>query len=133
MFVSHTTTHYHKRVPTQVGSRIIDQIVKTLMEEESKSLSQSWKLAYVNTVLSKSLEVNDEEFDLDQVKGKVIVTKKVIIPAFQMVIVKGLMKVIGYQKHVHVLVEPSPKCKKIFIPGNTRELKPVVSRLDVAL
>ena len=66
-------------------------------------------------------------------KGKVDVTKKVIVPAFQMLIVKGLMKVTGHQKHVHVLVEPSPKCKNIFIPGNTTELKPEGSRVDVVL
>ena len=68
MLVSHTTTHYHKRVPFQVGSRIIDQIVKSIMEEELKSLSQSWKLVYVSTVLSKSSQDSDKEFDLDQVK-----------------------------------------------------------------
>ena len=124
--VSYTTTCYHKRVPFQVGSRIIDQIVKGVMEEELKSLSQSWKLAYVSTVLSKSSQVSDKEFDLDQVKGKVIVTKRVIIPAFQMIIVKGLMRVTGHQKCVCVLVEPPPKCKNIFVPGNTTELKPGV-------
>ena len=96
MLVSQTTTHYHKRVPFQVGSRIIDQIVKSLMEEELKSLSQSWKLPCISTILSKSSWVSDKEFDLDQVKGKVIVTKKVIIPAFQMIIVKGLMRVTGH-------------------------------------
>ena len=30
MLVSHTTTHYHKRVPFQVGGRIIDQVVKKI-------------------------------------------------------------------------------------------------------
>ena len=39
MLVSHTTTHYHKRVPIQVGGRIIDEIVKSLPEEELKLLS----------------------------------------------------------------------------------------------
>ena len=82
MLVSHTTTHPHKRVPFQVGSRIIDQIVKSLMEEELKSLSQSWKLAYGSTVLSKSSQASDKEFDLDQVKGKVIVTKEGNHPCF---------------------------------------------------
>ena len=50
-----------------------------------------------------------------------------------MVIVKGLTKVTGHQKHVHVLVEPSPKCKNIFVPGNSTELKPGGSRVDVVL
>ena len=76
MLGSQTTTCYHERVPIQVGSRIIDQIVKSLTEEELKSLSQSWKLAYISIVLSKSSQVSNKEFDLDQVKGKVIITKK---------------------------------------------------------
>ena len=107
MLLSHTTTCYHKRVPIQVGIRIIYQIVKSLTEEELKSLSQSWKLAYMSTILSKSSQVSDTEFDLDQVKGKVVVMKKVVVPTFQMLIVKGIMKVTRHQKHVHVLVEPS--------------------------
>ena len=38
MLVSHTTTCYHKWVPFQVGSRIIDQVVKNIMDEELRSL-----------------------------------------------------------------------------------------------
>ena len=124
MLISHTTTHYHKRVPLQVGSWIIDQVNNYITKDELKSVSQSWKLAYVGTVLSKSSQVSDQKFDLDQVKGKVVITKKLIVPAFQTVIARGLTKVTGYQKHVHVLVEPSPICKNIFVPGNTTELIP---------
>ena len=97
MLVSHTTTHYHKRVPLQVGSCIIDPVANSIKEDKLKSSSQSWKLAYVSTVLSKSSHVSDQEFDLDQEKGKVVITEKVIIPAFQMVIAKGLTKFTGYQ------------------------------------
>ena len=61
MLVSHTTTCYHKRVPIQVDRRIIVQIVRSLTEEELKSLSQAWKLTYVSTILSKSLHVCDTE------------------------------------------------------------------------
>ena len=89
------------------------------MDEEFKSLSQSWKLANVGTVLFKSPQVRDKEFDLDQVQGNVIITKKVTIPTFQTIIVKGLTIVTGHHKHVHMLVEPSPKCQNIFVPGNT--------------
>ena len=110
MLVSHTTTHCHKWVPFQVGSRISDQVVKNIMDEELRSLSQSWKLAYVGTVLSKSSQVGNKEFDLSQVKGNVVIIKKITIPAFQTIVVKGLTKVTGHHKHVHMLVEPSPKC-----------------------
>ena len=133
MLISHTTTHYHRRVPIQIGSCIIDQVTNCIMENELQSLSQSWKLAYVSTIISKSSQVSNQKFDLDQVKGKVVTTKKVKIPTFQTVIAKGLTKVTGHQKHVHVLVEPSPKCKSIFIPGNTSELIPGGSGVAVIL
>ena len=42
MLISHTTTHYHKRVPIQVGSHIIDQVTNCITEEELQTLSQSW-------------------------------------------------------------------------------------------
>ena len=48
-------------------------------------------------------------------------------------IVKELTKVTGCQKHLYVLVEPSPKCKSIFIPGNTSELIPGGSGVAVVL
>ena len=89
MLISHTITCY-RRVSIQVGSQIIDQVTNCITKEELKSLSQSWKLAYVSTVLSKSSQVSDQEFDFDQVKGKVVTTKKVIVPAFQTVIARGL-------------------------------------------
>ena len=122
MLISHTTTPYHRRVPIQVGNHIIGQVTNCITEDELQSLSQSWKLAYVSTTISKSLQVSDQEFDLDQVKGKVITTNKVKVPAFQTVIATGLTKVTGHQNHVHVLVEPPPKCKSIFVPGNTSKL-----------
>ena len=128
MLVSHTTTHYHQRIPIQVGSYIIDQVTNCISDDELQSLSQSWKLAYISMIISKSALVSDPEFDLDQVKGKVVTSKKVKIPALQTVIVKGLTKVAGHQKHVHVLVEPSPKCTSVFvseIPLNWGQKDPV--------
>ena len=55
------------------------------------------------------------------------------IAALQTVVVNGLTMVTGDQKHVHVLVEPSPKCTSIFVPGNTSELRPGGSGVTVVL
>ena len=104
-----------------------------ITEEELQSLCQSWKLAYVSTVISKSSQVSDQEFDVDQVKGKVVTTKKVIVPAFQTVIARRLTKVTGHQKHVHVLVESSPKCTSIFVSTNTSKLIPGGSGVAIVL
>ena len=71
--------------------------------------------------------------NLDQVKGKVVTSKKVKIPTLQTVVVKELTKVTGHQKCVHVLVEPSPNCTSVFVPGNTSELIPGGSGVTVIL
>ena len=104
-----------------------------ITDVELQSLSQSWKLAYVSTNISKSSQASDQDFDLDQVKGKVVITKKLIVPAFQTVIARGITKVTGHQKHVCVLVETSPNYTSIFVPGNTSELIPGGSGVAVVL
>ena len=87
----------------------------------------------MSTIISKLAPVSDLEFDLDQVKGKAVTSEKMKIPTLQTVVVKGLTMVTGHQKCVHVLVEPSPKCTSIFVPGNTSELRPGVSGVTVVL
>ena len=57
-----------------------------------------------STIISKSALVSDPEFDLNQVKSKVVTCEKVKIPALQTAVVKGITLVTGHQKHVHVLV-----------------------------
>ena len=69
MLTSSTTTQYHQRVPIQVGIHVIDQVTSCIYEEELQSLSQSWKMAYVSTIISKATSVSDPEFDLDHVRG----------------------------------------------------------------
>ena len=59
-----------------MGSKIIDQMSKDITDEELRSLSQSWKLTHVGTVLSKLSHVKSNEFDLGQVKGNLVTIKK---------------------------------------------------------
>ena len=131
MLISPITTCYHQRVPIQVGSHIIDQVTNCISEDEQQSLSESWKVAYVSMIILKAAMVSGLEFDLDQVKGKVVTCEEVKIPALQTVVVKGLTTMAGHCMYVHVLVELSPKCVNVFIPGNTSELRP--RRSDVAV
>ena len=133
MFVSSTTTKYHKRVPIQVGHHVIDQVINCISEEELQSLSQSWKTAYVSTIISKTIAISDPDFNLDQVQGNVVIREEVTILASQITVVKGLTTITGHLKHVHVLVESFPKCTTIFITGNTSKLKPGNSNIEVVV
>ena len=51
MLVSSTTTQYHQRVPIQVVSHVMHQMTSCISEEEVQSLSLSWKMAYVSTII----------------------------------------------------------------------------------
>ena len=116
MLVSTTTTRYHQRVSIQVGSHVINQVTSCISEEELWSLSQSWKMAYVSTIILKATSVSEPEFDLDHVRGRVVISEEVTIPASQTTVVKGLTMITGHHKHVHVLMESSPKCVNVFVP-----------------
>ena len=95
-------------------------------------MSQSWKVAYISTI-SKSAPVSDLEFDLDNVRSRVVTCDEVTIPTSQTIDVKGLTTITGHCKHVHVLMELSPKCVYVFIPGNTSELRPGKSDVNVVI
>ena len=90
-------------------------------------------MAYVSIIISKATSVSNLEFDLDNVRGKVITSEEVTIPTSQTVIVKGLTIITGHHKCIHVLMELSPKCVSVFILGNTSELKPGKSEVEVVL
>ena len=83
MLVSPTTIKYHKSVPIQIGSHVIDQVTNCISEEELQSLSQSWKTAYVSTIISNAVSISDPDFNLDQVQGNVVTSEEVTIPALQ--------------------------------------------------
>ena len=133
MLISSTTTQYHQRVPIQVGSCVINQVTSCISEKELQSLSQSWKMAYVSTILSKATSVSDPEFDLDHVRGRVVISEEVTIPASQTTVVKGLTMITRHHKCIHVLVELSHKCMNVFVLENTSKLRPGNSNIEVVI
>ena len=68
----------------------MDQVTNCISNEELQSLSQSWKVAYVNIMILKATSVGDQELDLDCVRGRVVTSEEVTIPTLQTVVVKGL-------------------------------------------
>ena len=62
-----------------------------------------------------------------------MISEEVTIPALQITVVKGLTTIMGHQKCLHVLVELSTKCTTVFILGNTSELKPGNSNIEVVI
>ena len=59
--------------------------------------------------MSKAGVLKEPDFDLNQVKGKVKLTKTVVIKPFQTVHVSGLTECNQHFKRVNVIVESDPK------------------------
>ena len=90
-------------------------------------------MAYVSTIISKATSVSDPNFDLGHVRGRVVISEEVTIPASQTTVVKRLTMITGHHKHIHVLMESSHKCMNVFIPGNTSKLRPGNSDKEVVI
>ena len=90
-------------------------------------------MAYVSTIILKATSVSDPKFDLDHVRSRVVTIEEVTIPALQTTVVKGLTMITGYHKHIHMFMELSHKCMNVFILGNTSELRPGNSNIEVVI
>ena len=73
------------------------------------------------------------EFDLDNIRGGVVTCEEVTIATSQTTVIKELTMITGHCKHVLVFVESSPKYVNVFVLGNTSELRPGKSDVNVVI
>ena len=125
---------YMERVPIQLGTLHIREAISCATDTEINNLATAWKIANFPP-LEKNLKISKPEFDLNQIKGHVKLTKSVTIAPFQTIRASGLTECDQHFKRVNVLVEPDPdKSYESVIPihGYT-VLKPGSSRVSVGL
>ena len=72
---------YTERVPIQLGTFHIREAILCATDIEMNKLATAWKTANFPP-LEKNLKVTKLEFDLNQVKGHVRLTKSVTIAPF---------------------------------------------------
>ena len=127
---------YTQRVPIQLGMLDIREALQLATEHERKSPSPAWETAsFSPQTLSKLGVLKEPNFDLDQVKGKVKLTKAVTVIPFQTVHVSGLTECDWHFKRVNVIVKSDPKKNyDAAIPINEYTvLKPGSSRVSVGI
>ena len=106
LFMVTNDSPYTQWVPIQLGTLHIREAMQLASEEEKQSLSPAWVTAsFAPQALSKAGVLNESNFDLNQVKGKVRLTKAVVIKPFQMVHVSGHTECNQHFKRVNVIVE----------------------------
>ena len=134
LFKVSNNSPYTKRVPIQLGTLHIREAISCATDIEMNKLATAWKTANFPP-LEKNLKVTKPEFDLNQVKGHVRLTKSITIAPFQTICVPGLTECDQHFKRVNVLVEPDPdRSYESVIPihGYT-VIKPGSSRVSVGL
>ena len=100
---------YTQQVPIQLGTLHIREAMQLATKEEKQSLSPAWVTAsFAPQALSKAGVLNEPSFDLNQVNGKVKLTKAVVIKPFQTVHVSGHTECNRHFKRVNVIVESDP-------------------------
>ena len=112
----------------------IREAISCATDTEINNLATAWKTANFPP-LEKNLKISKPEFDLNQIKGHVKLTKSVTIAPFQTIRASGLTECNPHFKRVNVLVEPDPdKSYESVIPihGYT-VLKPGSSRVSLGL
>ena len=111
---------YTQRVPIQLGTLHIREAMQLATKEEKQSLSSAWETAsFAPQALSKAGILNEPNFNLSQVNGKV----------------SGHTECNQHFKRVNVIVESDPKRDygaAILINGYT-VLKPGSSRVSVGI
>ena len=91
---------YGKRVPIQLGTLHIDQIITQATPEEFASLGKAWDRAQMSLYIGgRAVRIQEgTDFTMDQVKGNIKLTKDVMVQPFETVRVQGISKVRNHQK-----------------------------------
>ena len=109
LFMVSNDSPYTKRVPLQIGTLHIQEALELATKEETEALPQAWETAnFPPQTLVKSDILKEPEFDLDQVKGHIKLTKSITIGPFQTVHASGLTECRQHFKRVNMIVEPDP-------------------------
>ena len=126
-----------ERVPVQIGTLVIDNLVVTMTMEELQHAWDIWIQVHLSTEISnrntmKSLNV--PEYDLKGVKGKIHMMREVVMPPLATIMVKGAVKLMRYSKCMNVVVEPIVGYSDhIAIAGSYGVLRPGVGKVNVYL
>ena len=100
------------RVQIQIGTLHIWEALQLVTKEEKEILPQAWETAnFLLQAVAKSGILKEPEFDLNKVKGYVILTKSITIGPLQTVCASGLMECDQHFERVNVIVEPDPNKK----------------------
>ena len=121
-------SEYSRGVPITIGTIHIDEIIDLITDEELKAANRQWQRGIISRkVVVKQLQVKENKNVLDQVKGDVKLTRKIVIPPLETISVSGMTNINKHSKHVNIITEPredgdlfTVPCYSYMRPGSKR-------------
>ena len=100
-------SEYSRGVPITIGTIHIDEIIDLITDEELKAANRQWQRGIISRkVVVKQLQVKENKNVLDQVKGDVKLTRKIVIPPLETISVSGMTNINKHSKRVNIITEP---------------------------
>ena len=121
-------SEYSRGVPITIGTIHIDEIIDLITDEELKVANRQWQRGIISRkVVVKQLQVKENKNVLDQVKGDVKLTRKIVIPPLETISVSGMTNINKHSKRVNIITEPredgdlfTVPCYSYMRPGSKR-------------
>ena len=126
-------SEYAKRVHITIGTLHIDEIISLITEEELQNTNKFWQRGIISRKIAvKSMQLKENKTVLDQVKGDVKLTWKIVIPPMDTVHVSGITKINSHSKRLNVITEPREEIDEYTLPSYTT-MRPGSKKAGVAL
>ena len=126
-------SEYSRRVPVTIGTIHIDEIIDLITDEELKSANRQWQRGIISRkVVIKQLQLKENKDILDQVKGDVKLTRKIVIPPLETISVSGMTNINKHSKRVNIITEPR-KDEDLFTVPCYSYMRPGSKRASVTL
>ena len=85
---------------------VIDHAMKLTTPEELNKVNDSWRQTYLSILITNKIS-KPEDFDAISAEGSVTTTKAITISPSGSRKIKGMTRIYGHTKHIHVITEPS--------------------------
>ena len=126
-------SEYSRRVPITIGTIHIDEIIDLITDEELKTANRQWQRGIISRkVVVKQLHLKENKDILDQVKGDVKLTRKIVIPPLETISVSGMTNINKHSKCVNIITEPR-KDEDLFTVPCYSYMRPGSKRASVTL
>ena len=103
-------SQYSPAVPIQIGTGVINSIVRGIASQDLRQLDDVWRGTSVSVAINlQKVAVSTIGFNLWDVKGPIMTTQEIVLTPQEVRRVHGIMRMKEHQKRIHVIAEPSSK------------------------